>query len=110
MLIRQPLTINDRDFILTFAISLKSEYSDWTVEDALNKLKDGDNIEYAIENHYYIVNQDNQKYSEAYDPIEFKDERIYTETDEKIDIEPVDTDAVQKSEAWDELTGGSANE
>ena len=32
MIIRQPLVINDRDFILTFAISLKSQYSDWTEE------------------------------------------------------------------------------
>lgn len=84
MLITETVTINDRQFT--------KNYSDSG----------------------FYIERDGAKYSEAYDPIEFKDERIYTETDEKIDIEPtpepVDTDTVQKAEAWDELTGGSANE
>ena len=106
MLIRQPLKIENRDFILTFAISLKNEYSDWTEADVLDKLENGIDIEYAVENHYYIINQVNQKYSEAYDPAEFG--RTYTETD--IPIEPVEeSDEIeQKAAAFDYLTGRSA--
>lgn len=58
---------------------------------------------------------------ECIDTIEGYDENnkpfsrfTYTETDEKDEDEPspepVDTDTVQKAEAWDELTGGNANE
>ena len=34
-----------------------------------------------------MIERDGVRYSEAIDPIEFKDERIYTETDEP--VEPV---------------------
>lgn len=115
MLIRQSLVINDKDFIKTFAISLKSQYSDWAEAYILDKLEKSIDIEYAVENHYYIINQANQKYSEAYDPAEFG--RIYTETDEIVSDygespspAPIDPEIQQKAEAWDELTGGANDE
>ena len=55
----------------------------------------------------FYIERDGGKYSEAIDPAEFG--RIYTETDKPIDIEPspIDEDIVQKSEAFDYLTGRS---
>ena len=54
MVIRENVTINGREFV--------RNYSDKGM----------------------MIERDGVRYSEAIDPIEFKDERIYTETDEPI--------------------------
>ena len=98
MLIRQPHKIKERDFIKTFAISLKPEYSDWTEEIILDKLENekGFDINSIIENKYYIVNQNDKKYSEAEDPAEF--DRRYTETDEVIPVIEDDNERISRLE------------
>ena len=45
---------------------------------------DGRQFVYNHSNENYFIERDGVMYSEAYDPIEFQNERIYTETSIKI--------------------------
>ena len=47
-----------------------------------------------LSNLSYLIERDGVVYSEAYDPIAFKDERIYTETN--IKIEEIDTEVKEE--------------
>lgn len=62
MIVREEITINDKQFIKT--------YSDENM----------------------MIERDNVQYSEAIDPIEFADSRVYTETD--IPIENTETEEI----------------
>ena len=61
MVIREPITINGREFM--------KNYSDSG----------------------YMIERDGVRYGEAIDPIEFVDDRTYTETDELIPVSPEET-------------------
>ncbi len=57
----------------------------------------------------YYIERDGVRYSEAIDPADIR--REYTETDEPIETDEEQTDAVQKAEAFDYITGrGDDNE
>lgn len=64
MVVRENITINGREFV--------KNYSDSG----------------------YMIERDGVRYSEAIDPIEFAEERIYTETDELIPVPPEDLEEI----------------
>lgn len=53
---------------------------------------DGKQFVYNHSNENYFIERDGVMYSEAYDPIEFQNERIYTETSIKIQEESDETE------------------
>ena len=53
---------------------------------------DGRQFVYNHSNENYLIERDGVMYSEAYDPIEFQNERIYTETSIKIQEESNETE------------------
>lgn len=53
----------------------------------------------------YMVERDGIRYSEAIDPAEFN--RVYTETDETVEISDETSDTVEKARAYDIMTGVS---
>ena len=64
MVIRENITINGREFIRNYSDS------------------------------GYMIERDGVRYGEAIDPIEYSNERIYTETDELIPVPPEDLEEI----------------
>ena len=64
MVVRENITINGREFV--------KNYSDSG----------------------YMIERDGVRYGEAIDPIEYSNERIYTETDELIPVPPEDLEEI----------------
>lgn len=63
---------------------------------------DGRQFVYNHSNENYLIERDGVMYSEAYDPIEFQNERIYTETLVKIQKESDETEEEVKEEKVEE--------
>ena len=76
-------------------------YDNYTTESGVNRVK-------AYSDQNMMIERDGALYSEA-DDFTYQ-QRVYTETDIPIDIEPspIDEDIVQKAAAFDYLTGRSA--
>lgn len=76
-------------------------YDNYTIESGVERVK-------AYSDQNMMIERDGVLYSEA-DDFTYQ-QRVYTETDIPIDIEPspIDEDIVQKAEAFDYLTGRSA--
>lgn len=64
MVVRENITINGREFIRNYSDS------------------------------GYMIERDGVRYGEAIDPIEFAEERTYTETDELIPVPPEDLEEI----------------
>ena len=64
MVVRENITINGREFIRNYSDS------------------------------GYMIERDGVRYGEAIDPIEYSNERIYTETDELIPVPPEDLEEI----------------
>ena len=75
-------------------------YDNYTAESGIERVK-------AYSDQNMMIERDGALYSEA-DDFTYQ-QRVYTETDIPIDIEPspIDEDIVQKAEAFDYLTGRS---
>lgn len=75
-------------------------YDNYTAESGVERVK-------AYSDQNMMIERDGALYSEA-DDFTYQ-QRVYTETDIPIDIEPspIDEDIVQKAEAFDYLTGRS---
>ena len=75
-------------------------YDNYTTESGVERVK-------AYSNQNVMIERDGALYSEA-DDFAYQ-QRVYTETDVPIDVEPspIDEDMRQKSEAFDYLTGRS---
>ena len=78
-------------------------YDNYTTESGVERVK-------AYSDQNMMIERDGTLYSEA-DDFAYQ-QRVYTETDIPIDIEPspIDEDIVQKAEAFDYLTGRSTTD